>query len=161
MVSKTVFGVVLLVVGLFVGVVGGIGLSSVVPTHAPDVHPSYRALQENALTHFHITSDFNAGEFSKIAVMTVAEAESEGYTKLSECIPQMGFHYAKMGPRGPSMPILMFDNSGKMIGLELESLSEQSTPPWEHLQEGHEGMEVEHWTYHEYFTHEPDKACGL
>ncbi len=147
MVSKTVFGVILLIAGVIVGVVGGIGVSSVV--------------QENVVTHFHISTDYPAGELSQIDVMTAAEAEAEGYTKLGDCVPRMGVHYAKMGPRGPNYPVLMFDSSGKMIGLELESLSEQPTPPWEHLPEGHEGMKVEHWTYHEYFTHEPEKACGL
>ena len=150
---------VLLAVGLIVGLLGGIGISSVVPTHEATVHPSYNKLLAEQITHFHIAKDSFAPTYEKIAMMTTPEAEAAGYVMLGECVPGMGIHYAKMGPEGPLQPILMFDAQGNMIGMALESLSEQPVPPWENLPQGHPEMEFEHWVFHTYFTHEPAQAC--
>ena len=112
------------------------------------------------LDHIHILTDFMEGEMSKISLeMTLEDAEEEGYISLGECVPGMGIHAAIMGEEGPEQPILMYNADGDLIGIEFESLTEQPTPPWEVLEEGHPGMEFEHWTLHVYFTHEPELAC--
>jgi hypothetical protein len=117
--------------------------------------------EEEILDHLHILTNFLEGETTKIplALTTETAEEEEGYVMLGECIPGMGIHAATMGEQGPEQPILMFNISGDLIGLEFESLTEQATPPWELLEEGHPGMEFEHWTLHIYFTHEPELAC--
>ena len=95
---------------------------------------------------------------------TVDSALAEGYVSLSEpgmdvvCVPNMGKHYAKIVDGVPTDPILLFDNEGNLIGLEFESLSPMNSPPWEHLEAGHPGMEFEHWTLHIFFS-DPSTAC--
>jgi hypothetical protein len=112
------------------------------------------------LDHIHILTNFMEGETSTISLeMTLEDAEEEGYVSLGGCVPGMGIHAAIMGEQGPEQPILLFSADGDLIGIEFESLTEQPTPPWERLEEGHEGMELEHWTMHIYYTHEPELAC--
>lgn len=143
------FSIALLLIGLFVGL--GIGMS---------FGPSILSTQdEHGLEHIHIAIDSDGPILDEIPVMSSREAEGQGYVRITQCIRGMGFHHAMIGPDGPQQPILLFDNNGKMIGLELDSMTEQSTPPWEHRPEGHVGMEFEHWTYHEYFVDDPTRAC--
>jgi len=104
-------------------------------------------------------------------IKTVQDAERLGYKPvgapgaLPECVPDMGMHYSKNplnmvdGKNFPELPMLMFNNKGQLIGFELESLTPQQVPPWEHLQQGHPGMEFEHWTLHIYII-DPHGACG-
>ncbi len=90
--------------------------------------------------------------------LTAGEAIDAGWIATDECVPEMGRHFLKMAGEQPGPMILMFNPDGELIGVELESLSEQPSPPWEHLQEGHPGMEFEHWTIHMYFD-DPAEAC--
>jgi len=76
-----------------------------------------------------------------------------------QCVPQMGRHFIKMAGDQPSPLVLLFNPAGNLIGVELESLSEQPSPPWEHLEHGHPGMEFEHWTIHFWFS-DPANACS-
>lgn len=78
----------------------------------------------------------------------------------ASCEPNMGRHFLRMtGDGQPGPLVLLYNPQDKLIGIELESLSEQPTPPWEHLPHGHPGMEFEHWTIHFWFD-DPAKACA-
>ncbi len=90
--------------------------------------------------------------------LTADDATQAGWIDTGECVPQMGRHFIRMAGEQPSPLILLYNAKGALIGAELESLSEQPAPPWEHLEEGHPGMEFEHWTFHMYFD-DPAKAC--
>ena len=97
---------------------------------------------------------------------TLEQAKSEGYTLVSECVPWMGYHYAKVTADGEVVfPVLLFNSKGELIGIEFESLNEPKNPikgaaqpPWEDLKQGHPGMEFEHWVLHIYWQ-SPANAC--
>jgi len=78
--------------------------------------------------------------------LTAAEAEQAGWIDTGECVPNMGRHFLQMMGEQPGPVVLLYNPAGDLIGVELESLSEQPAPPWEHLDGGHPGMEFEHWT---------------
>ncbi len=92
--------------------------------------------------------------------LTEEEALAQGWIDVDpgQCVPQMGRHFIKMAGEQPSPLILLYNPAGELIGVELESLSEQPSPPWEHLEKGHPGMEFEHWTIHFWFS-DPAQAC--
>ncbi len=98
---------------------------------------------------------------------TLDQAKAEGYQEVSECVPWMGYHYAKITPDGQvTYPALLFNSKGELIGIEFESLNEpvnpikgSAQPPWEDLKNGHPGMEYEHWTLHIYWK-SPADACA-
>lgn len=139
--------IILLIVGLAVGIGIGVGIT-------------FASLSEKADLETSIGDRFalTQGVFTSLP-MTLDEAEGQGYVHLSECVPIMGIHTAKIVGGIPQDPILLFNNKGKLIGVELESLTEQASPPWEHRPEGHPGMEFEHWTIHQYIK-DPVGACG-
>lgn len=94
--------------------------------------------------------------------LTEKEALSQGWVDVDpgECVPRMGRHFIRMGDNGQPGPlILLFNPSGALIGVELESMTEQPSPPWEHLEKGHPGMEFEHWTVH-FWLGDPAEACA-
>ncbi|MGM0574781.1 MAG: hypothetical protein ACQEXJ_03500 [Myxococcota bacterium] len=98
------------------------------------------------------------GEFDTVP-LTQEAAEAAGWTSTEECVPGMGVHALNMNEQGEPGPlVLLYDLEGRLLGVELESLAEQPAPPWEHLEEGHEGMEFEHWTFHAYFR-DPTGVC--
>ena len=86
------------------------------------------------------------------------DALAQGWIDTGECVPQMGRHFIKMAGQQPGPLVLLFNPAGRLIGVELESLVEQPSPPWEHLEHGHPGMEFEHWTIHFWFS-DPASAC--
>ncbi len=90
--------------------------------------------------------------------LTAAEAEEAGWIDTGECVPNMGRHFLQMMGEQPGPVVLLYNPAGDLIGVELESLSEQPAPPWEHLDGGHPGMEFEHWTIHFWFD-DPAQAC--
>ncbi len=100
------------------------------------------------------------GTFDNVPT-TEKEALEQGWIDVDpgQCVPQMGRHFIKMAGEQPSPLILLFDPDGQLIGVELESLTEQPAPPWEHLEQGHPGMEFEHWTVHFWFR-DPAEACA-
>jgi len=98
------------------------------------------------------------GAFDRLPA-TEEEALTQGWIDTGECVPQMGRHFVKMAGEQPSPLVLLFNPDGDLIGVELESLSEQPAPPWEHLEHGHPGMEFEHWTIHFWFS-DPSGACA-
>ena len=71
------------------------------------------------------------------------DALAQGWIDTGECVPQMGRHFIKMAGQQPGPLVLLFNPQGKLISVELESLTEQPAPPWEHLEQGHPGMEKE------------------
>jgi len=97
------------------------------------------------------------GTFDRLPA-TEEEALAQGWIDTGECVPQMGRHFIKMAGDQPGPLVLLFNPAGDLIGVELESLSEQPAPPWEHLEQGHPGMEFEHWTIHFWFS-DPADAC--
>ena len=99
------------------------------------------------------------GSFDSLP-LTAAEAEAAGWIDTGECVPNMGRHFLQMMGEQPGPVVLLYNPAGDLIGVELESLSEQPAPPWEHLgDEGHPGMEFEHWTIHFWFN-DPANACA-
>lgn len=100
------------------------------------------------------------GTFDNVPT-TEKEALEQGWIDVDpgQCVPQMGRHFIKMAGEQPSPLILLFNPDGQLIGVELESLTEQPAPPWEHLEQGHPGMEFEHWTVHFWFS-DPAEACA-
>ncbi len=97
------------------------------------------------------------GAFDRLPA-TDEEALAQGWIDTGECVPQMGRHFIQMAGEQPGPLVLLFNPAGDLIGVELESLSEQPAPPWEHLEQGHPGMEFEHWTIHFWFS-DPADAC--
>lgn len=88
---------------------------------------------------------------------TMEQARAEGYIPLDECVPFMGYHYGRIVDGKPVYPLLMFNGKGELIGIEFETLTPPSPlPPWDHLPQGHPGMEFEHWTLHVYWTPPPE-----
>jgi len=67
-----------------------------------------------------------------VTLKTLDEAKGQGYVSLSPCVPVMGIHAAKIVGGIPQDPILLFSDKGELIGAELESMTEQPYPPWEH-----------------------------
>ena len=99
------------------------------------------------------------GSFENLP-LTAQEARQAGWVEPpGECVPNMGRHFLRMAGGQPGPMVLLYDTQDKLIGVELESLSEQPAPPWEHLSDGHPGMEFEHWTIHFWFS-DPAKACA-
>ncbi len=98
------------------------------------------------------------GSFDNLP-LTAAEAEAAGWIDTGECVPNMGRHFLQMMGEQPGPVVLLYNPAGDLIGVELESLSEQPAPPWEHLEGGHPGMEFEHWTIHFWFD-DPANACA-
>ncbi len=98
-----------------------------------------------------------AGSFDNLP-LTAAEAEKAGWIDTGECVPNMGRHFLQMMGEQPGPIVLLYNPAGELISVELESLSEQPSPPWEHLEQGHPGMEFEHWTIHFWFD-DPAQAC--
>lgn len=100
------------------------------------------------------------GSFDNLP-LTENEASAQGWIDADpgQCVPQMGRHFIQMAGGQPSPLVLLFNPAGKLIGVELESQSEQPAPPWEHLEHGHPGMEFEHWTIHFWFS-DPASACN-
>lgn len=84
--------------------------------------------------------------------LTAEAATAQGWQVADQAVPNMGRHALKIVGGKPGPLVLLYNTEGKLIGVELESLTEQPAPPWEHLEEGHPGMEFEHWTIHIYFT---------
>lgn len=144
-------GIILLIVGLAVGIGIGVGITFASLSEA---------LSESIGDRLLITDE----AFTSLP-MTLDEAEGQGYVTLGppgvppECVPNMGIHTAKIVGGQPQDPILLFSDKGELIGVELESLTEQAFPPWEHRTEGHPGMEFDHWTLHMYIK-DPKVACG-
>ena len=97
------------------------------------------------------------GSFDNLP-LTAAEAEKAGWIDTGECVPNMGRHFLQMMGEQPGPIVLLYNPAGELIGVELESLSEQPSPPWEYLDQGHPGMEFEHWTIHFWFD-DPAQAC--
>ena len=100
------------------------------------------------------------GAFDNLPI-TEKEALDQGWIDVDpgQCVPQMGRHFIKMAGQQPSPLVLLFNPKGELIGVELESLTEQPAPPWERLEQGHPGMEFEHWTVHFWFS-DPNEACA-
>jgi len=142
-------GIILLIVGLAVGIGIGFGITSASLSEAPSEMQSPMSIGDRFLV--------TQGDFTGLP-MTLDEAEGQGYVTLSPCVPVMGIHAAKIVGGIPQDPILLFDNKGELIGAELESMTEQPYPPWEHRPEGHPDMEFEHWTLHMYIK-DPVGAC--
>ncbi len=142
-------GIILLIVGLAVGIGIGFGITSASLSDAPSEMQSPMSIGDRFLV--------TQGDFTNLP-MTLGEAEGQGYVTLSPCVPVMGIHAAKIVGGIPQDPILLFDNKGELIGAELESMTEQPYPPWEHRPEGHPDMEFEHWTLHMYIK-DPVGAC--
>ncbi len=139
-------GIILLIVGLAVGIGIGVGITFASLSEKGDLETS---IGDRLLV--------TQGDFASIP-MTLDEAKEQGYVPLSPCVPVMGIHAAKIVGGIPQDPILLFSDKGELIGAELESMTEQPYPPWEHRPEGHPGMEFEHWTLHMYFK-DPVGAC--
>ncbi len=91
--------------------------------------------------------------------LTDKDALAAGWIDTGECVPQMGRHFIKMAGEQPGPMVLLFNPAGQLISVELESLTEQPSPPWERLEQGHPGMEFEHWTIHFWFS-DPAAACA-
>ena len=98
------------------------------------------------------------GSFDNLP-LNVDDALDAGWIDTGECVPNMGRHFIKMAGEQPGPLVLLYNPAGSLIGVELESLSEQPAPPWEHLPEGHPGMEFEHWTIHFWFD-DVASACA-
>jgi len=100
------------------------------------------------------------GSFDNLPT-TEKDALAQGWIDVApgECVPQMGRHFIKMAGEQPGPLVLLYNPAGELIGVELESLVEQPAPPWEHLEQGHPGMEFEHWTIHFWFN-DPAGACA-
>lgn len=92
--------------------------------------------------------------------LTADDAVQAGWIDTGACVPNMGRHFIRMAGERPGPLTLLYSSGGDITGVELDSLTEQATPPWEHLPEGHPGMEIEHWTIHMYFA-DPAGACGF
>ncbi len=92
--------------------------------------------------------------------LTEKDALAQGWIDVDpgQCVPNMGRHFIKMAGQQPGPLVLLFNPQGNLIGVELESLTEQPAPPWERLEQGHPGMEFEHWTVHFWFS-DPNEAC--
>lgn len=106
---------------------------------------------------------------------TIVEAEAQGYALLdtlsedgelleAACFAHEGtLHYGKGDPRvtdgttwhGAPFLLAYDRDSGKLIGMVLESTSEQPAPPWEYHTEGHPGMSFPHSSLHIWFTTPP------
>ena len=96
--------------------------------------------------------------------LTRDEAVAQGWIDAGECVPGMGVHLV----RPVDEPLDSFDHhpviltydpaDGRVIGGEVESLSEQPTPPWEHNPKGRPGFEQEHWAFH-FFFEDPRGVC--
>jgi len=142
-------GIILLILGLAVGVAVGSGITFASLSEAPSEMQGPKSIGDKLLV--------TQGDFASLP-MTLEEAKEQGYVPLSPCVPMMGIHAAKIVGGIPQDPILLFDNNGKLIGAELESMTEQPYPPWEHRPDGHPEMEFEHWTFHMYFK-DPVGAC--
>jgi hypothetical protein len=91
--------------------------------------------------------------------LTEADALGDSWIDTGECVPEMGRHFIKMAGEQPGPLVLMYNPAGNLVGVELESISEQPAPPWEYLAEGHPSMEFEHWTIHFWFS-DPADACA-
>jgi len=137
-------GIILLIVGLAVGIGIGVGIT---------FGSLSEASSESIGDRFLVTQ----GDFTSIP-MTLDEAKEQGYVTVSPCVPIMGIHAVKIVEGIPQDPALLFDNKGELIGVEVESMTEQTYPPWELLPQGHPDMEFEHWTLHMYFK-DPKGAC--
>jgi len=98
------------------------------------------------------------GSFDNLP-LTAAEAEKAGWIDTGECVPNMGRHFLQMMGEQPGPIVLLYNPAGELIAVELESISEQPSPPWEYLEQGHPGMEFEHWTIHFWFD-DPAQACA-
>jgi len=141
--------IILLIVGLGVGIGIGFGITFASSSEAPSEMQSTKSIGDRLLvTH---------GAFTSLP-MTIDEARDQGYASLSPCVPNMGIHSAKIVNNKPQDPMLLFNDKGELIGVELESMIEQPSPPWEHQSEGHPGMEFEHWTMHIYIK-DPKGFC--
>ncbi len=109
------------------------------------------------------------GTFDQLP-LTAEEAVAAGWIGGSDCVDRLGrvFHRAAADPNDVSAPtmmgsranplMLLMDSNGDIIGFQLMSLSPQPVPPWEYLQQGHMGMNFEHWSMHVYLR-DPAKAC--
>lgn len=111
---------------------------------------------------------------------TVEEAKAAGYVlqdKLTiegrvleaECFAhENALHFAQVDPKVTSgatwhgAPLLLIYSSvnSKLLGMVLESLDVQPSPPWEYHAEGHPGMPFQHSSLHIWFT-EPPKNLSL
>jgi hypothetical protein len=91
--------------------------------------------------------------------LTADDALGDGWIDTGECVPDMGRHFIKMAGEQPGPLVLLYNPAGDLVSVELESISEQPTPPWEYLAEGHPGMAFEHWTIHIWFSN-PADACA-
>ncbi len=98
------------------------------------------------------------GSFDSLP-LTAEDALAAGWIDTGECVPDMGRHFLQMMGEQPGPVVLLYNAAGDLIGVELESLGEQPSPPWEHLDQGHPGMEFEHWTIHFWFD-DPMQACA-
>ena len=106
---------------------------------------------------------------------TIADAEAQGYTlidsvdsdgnlKEAMCFGHDGArHYAKQGSQITAgvewhgAPLLLIYNvkDEKLMGMVLESITPQPSPPWEYHAKGHPGMGFEHASLHFWFTDPP------
>ena len=106
---------------------------------------------------------------------TIADAEAQGYSlidsvdsdgnlKQAMCFGHEGArHYAKQGSQITAgvewhgAPLLLIYNvkDEKLMGMVLESITPQPSPPWEYHATGHPGMGFEHASLHFWFTDPP------
>jgi hypothetical protein len=111
---------------------------------------------------------------------TISDAQDQGYSLIDKldsegnmieaaCFNHEGIlHYAKRdtkitaGKEWHGAPFLLaYDQSSeKVMGIVLETISLQSSPPWEYHAHGHPGMDFPHWSLHIWFT-DPPKNLSL
>ena len=58
----------------------------------------------------------------------------------------------------PGSMSLLFDGAGNLIGTEVNSLTEQPSPPWEQLDQGQTGQDFLLWTLRQYHTDPADAS---
>jgi len=138
-------GIILLIVGLAVGIGIGVGITFASLSEAPSKSIGDRIL-------------VTQGDFTSLP-MTLDEAKGQGYEPVTPCEPIMGIHAAKFVEGNLQFPVLLFNDKDELIGIDLESMTEQPYPPWEHLPIGHPQHEYEHWSLHMYIK-DPVGACG-
>jgi hypothetical protein len=165
MVYKTT--VIVLAVSLLVGVAVGYGLTA--SLYTPQLETLRSELSQAQAEVQGLETELEASLGNRLSVTqgvfeelprTLEDAKAVGWVPLGECVPNMGIHAAKVVDGKPDASLLLlFNSKGELTGVELESLNAQQSPPWEHLEQGHPGMEFEHWTLHIYFK-DPATACG-
>ena len=94
----------------------------------------------------------------EVKPLTVEEALAAGWVDSGDCVPGMGRRLIKAAGDQPGSMSLLFDAAGNLIGTEVNSLTEQPSPPWEQLDQGQPGQDFLLWTLRQYYT-DPADAC--